>query len=197
MSLGTRFRLNSEAHSLRNTVGAALAGVMLLGGTAGMTVAQEASPSASPVATITWVEQVQVEADVVFEGDRASVGVVLSDEETTINVASIEVRPYIILQTNNQTGMVHNAVLFSVPEGFDPATFTFPASEADLPEGVTAVGAFAVGPGGQTAAVFEGLEVGSYLLATDGGLVVPFAVSEVVQLDVPDIFAEPEGTPEG
>lgn len=197
MSLGTRFRLNSEAHSLRNSVGAALVGVMMLGGTAGMTVAQEASPAASPVASVSWVEQVPVEAEVMFDGDRASVGVVLNDEETTINVASIEVRPYIILQTDNQTEVAHNAVLFMVPEGFDAATFTFPASEADLPEGVTAVGGYAVEPGSQTAAVFEGLEVGSYLLATDGGLMVPFAVSDVVELDVPDIFAEPEGTPAG
>jgi hypothetical protein len=197
MSFGTRFRLQSEAHSLRNTMGAALAGMLLLGGTAGMTVAQEASPAASPVASVSWAVQVPVEADVVFDGDRASVGVVLSAEETTINVASIETRPYIILQTDNQTDAVHNAVLFMVPEGFDATTFTFPASEADLPEGVTAIGGYAVEPGSQTAAVFEGLEVGSYLLATDGGLMVPFAVVEAAELDVPDIFAEPAGTPAG
>jgi hypothetical protein len=198
MSLGSRFRLSPEATSLKSAVGAALIGIALLGGTYGAAAAQdaspEASPMASPVAAIDWIDQVPMEADVEFDGDRASVGVVLG-EIAEINVAEIETRPYVILQTANNTETAQNAAVFSVPEGFDATTFAFPASEADLPEGVTAVGTFQVAPGEQAAAVFEGLAEGSYVVATDGGLNVAFAVIPAADLGVPDIFAEPEGTP--
>jgi hypothetical protein len=141
-----------------------------------------------------WVEQVAVEADVTFDGDRASVGVKLG-EIAEINVAAFETRPYIILQTDNQTEMAQNVAVFMVPEGFDVTTFTMPATEADLPEGVTAVGGYAVAPGTQTAAVFMDLAPGSYVLVTDSGLNVPFMVNERVEIDVPDLFETPEGTP--
>jgi len=85
------------------------------------------------------------------------------------------------------------AAVFMVPEEMDPASFVFPASEADLPEGVTAVGGYVVPAGTQTAAVFTDLVPGSYVLATDTGLSVPFTVTEVVPLEVPDLFATPEG----
>lgn len=191
MSVGSRIRSYPEAPSLKSTLGAALIGVALLGGTAGMTLAQEASPAASPVAMATWIETVQVESEVTFDGDSSSVGVVLG-EIAEINVASIEFRPYIILQTANNTDTDLMAAVFMVPEDMDPATFVFPASEADLPEGVTAIGGYEVATGEQTAAVFTDLAPGSYVVATNTGLSVPFMVTEVVDLGVPDIFASPE-----
>lgn len=121
-------------------------------------------------------------------------GVVLT-EVAEINVAAIEVRPYIVLQTDNQTETPIRAGLFMVPEGVDPATFGFPPSAADLPEGVTGIGGYSVAPMSQTAAVFIDLAPGSYLLATDANLSVSFTITEVVDLDVPDIFETPEGTP--
>jgi hypothetical protein len=200
MSLGTRFRNAPEAtSSLRTTVGAALIGAALLGGSLGMAGAQdaspEASPMASPVATIDWIDPVMMEEETEFDGDRASVGVVLG-EEPTINVAAIEIRPYIILQTDNQTDMAQNVAVFSVPADYDAATFTFPASEADLPEGVTPVGTYQVPAGEQAAAVFTEFAEGAYVVATDGGITIPFTVVPMVEVDVPDLFATPEGTPE-
>lgn len=191
MSVSTRFRSKPEASSLKTTIGAALIGVALLSGTAGMTVAQEASPAASPVATVSWIEAVQVESEVTFDGDSSSVGVVLG-EIAEINVASFETRPYIILQTANNTEAPLTAAVFMVPEGYDATTFVFPATEADVPEGVTAVGSYTVSAGEQTAAVFTDLAPGFYVVATDTGLSVPFAVVERVEVDVPDIFASPE-----
>jgi len=191
MSVGSRFRSYPEAPSLKSTLGAALIGAALLSGTASMTLGQEASPGASPVAMATWIETVQVESEVTIDGDSSSVGVVLG-EVAEINVASIEFRPYIILQTANNTETDLMAAVFMVPEDMDPATFVFPASEADLPEGVTAIGGYEVAAGEQSAAVFTDLAPGSYVVATNTGLSVPFAVTEVVPLEVPDLFASPE-----
>ncbi|MBA2469457.1 MAG: hypothetical protein H0V37_08630 [Chloroflexia bacterium] len=204
MSFGTRFRRTTETTpSLKTTVGAALVGAALLGGSLGLAGAQdaspeaspEASPMASPVAMIDWIDQVTMETETEIEGDRASVGVVLG-EEPVINVAEIEIRPYIILQTDNQTEMAQNVAVFAVGEEFDVTTFTFPGSEADLPEGVTPVGAYQVAPGEQYAAVFTDLTEGSYVVATDGGMTIPFAVIPLVDLEVPDLFATPDSTPE-
>lgn len=198
MSVGTRFRLSSEtSSSLRRSVGAALVGAALLGGSLGLAGAQDASPEASPMATVSidWIDPVMSEEETEFDGDRASVGVVLG-EEPVINVAEIELRPYIILQTDNQTDAAQNVAVFAVPEGFDPATFTFPASEADLPEGVTAVGAYQVAPTSQFAAVFTTLVEGTYVVASDGGMTIPFAVIPAAEVEVPDLFATPESTPE-
>lgn len=197
MSFGTRFRRTAEAtSSLRTTAGAALVGAALLGGSLGLAGAQdaspEASPMASPVAMIDWIDPVMMETETELDGDRASVGVVLA-EESVINVAEIEIRPNIILQTDNQTEMAQNVAVFSVPADYDATTFTFPASEADLPEGVTPLGAYQVGPGEQYAAVFTDLLVeGTYVVATDGGITIPFAVIPVVDLEVPDILATPD-----
>lgn len=191
MTVGTRFRSHPEAPSLKSTLGAALVGVTLLGGTAGMTLAQEASPAASPMAVATWIDQVKTEKETTFDGDSSSVGVVLG-EIAEINVASFEARPYVILQTANNTDSDVQAALFSVPEDFDASTFVFPASEADLPEGVAAVGGYTVPAGEQTAAVFTDAAPGNYLLATDTGLAVGFTVTEPVDLEVPDLFASPE-----
>ena len=171
MSVGTRFRSQPEAPSLKSTLGAALIGVALLGGTAGMTLAQDASPEASPSAVVSWIEQVKTEKETTFDGDSSSVGVKFG-EVAEINVASFETRPYIILQTVNNTEADLQAAVFTVPEGFDAATFVFPASEADLPEGVTAVGGYTVAAGEQTAAVFTDLAPGNYVVATDRKSVV-------------------------
>ncbi|MDQ3657395.1 MAG: hypothetical protein M3457_20260 [Chloroflexota bacterium] len=199
MSFGTRFRSTPETiSSLRTTVGAALIGAALLGGSLGLTGAQdaspEASPMASPVAAIDWIDQVPLAEGFEFDGDQAAVGVKLTDP-ATINVAEIEFRPYIILQAENLTDTAQNVAVFSVPEGYDATTFTFPASEADLPEGVTPVGTYQVAPGERASAVFEGLAEGAYIVATDGGITIPFAVVPVADLGVPDIFGTPEGTP--
>lgn len=191
MSVGTRFRSRPEAPSLKSTLGAALVGVALLGGTAGMTFAQEASPPASPVAVATWIEQVKTEKETKFDGDSTSVGVKIG-EIAEINVASFEARPYVILQTANNTEADIQAAVFMVPEGFDAATFVFPATEADLAEGVTAVGGYTVTAGEQTAAVFTDLAPGTYVVGTSSGLAVGFTVVEAAVLDVPDIFASPE-----
>src|SRR5690349_13306978 len=125
MSVGTRFRSQPEAPSLKSTLGAALIGVAMLGGTAGMTLAQEASPAASPVAVVTWIDEVQVESEVTFDGDSSSVGVILG-EIAEINVPSFETRPYVILQTANNTESDLQAAVFMVPEGYDATTFVFP-----------------------------------------------------------------------
>ncbi len=191
MSVGTRFRSQPEAPSLKSTLGAALIGVALLGGTAGMTLAQDATPSASPMAMATWIEQVKTEKETTFDGDSTSVGVVLG-EVAEINVATFETRPYVILQTANNTETDLQAAVFMVPEGFDATTFVFPATEADLPEGVTAVGGYTVPAGEQTAAVFTDFAPGNYVVATDSGLAVGFTVVEAAVIDVPDIFASPE-----
>jgi hypothetical protein len=177
-------------------VGAAALGTLLIGTGGSAVLAQEASPEASPMASpiaiAAWIDMVAVEAEVTFDGDSSSVGVVLG-EIAEINVASIEFRPYVILQTSNNTETDLMAAVFMVPEGMDPTTFVFPASEADLPEGVTAIGAYIVPAGMQTAAVFQDFAPGSYVLATDTGLSVSFMVTEVVPLEVPDLFATPEG----
>lgn len=199
MSFGTRFRRTAEATlSLRTTAGAVLIGAALLSGGLGLASAQdaspEASPMASPVAVIDWIDQVPLAEDVEFDGDQAAVGVKLTDP-TTINVAEIEIRQYIVLQAENLTDTVQNVAVFSVPADFDAASLTFPASEADLPEGVTAVGTYQVPAGERASAVFEGLAEGNYVLATDGGLSVAFAVIPVADLGVPDLFGTPESTP--
>jgi hypothetical protein len=177
-------------------VGAAALGTLLIGTGGSAVLAQEASPEASPMASpiamVGWIDMVAVESDVTFNGDSSSFGVMLG-EIAEINVASIESRPYLILQTANNTDADLMTAVFMVPEGMDPATFIFPTSESDLPEGVTAVGSYLVPAGMQTAAVFEDLSPGSYVLATDTGLSVPFTVTDVVPLDVPDLFATPEG----
>lgn len=200
MSFGTRFRIApGTTSSLRTTAGAALIGAALLGGSLGWAGAQdaspeaspEASPMASPVATIDWIDQVTMETETDIEGDRASVGVVLA-EESVINVAAIEIRPNIILQTANNTETAQNVAVFAVGEEFDATAFTFPASEADLPEGVVAVGGYQVAPGEQYAAVFTGLTEGNYVVATDGGIAIPFSVVPLVDLEVPDILATPD-----
>jgi hypothetical protein len=197
MAIGLRSHAQSRPGSrLRSMVGAAALGTLLIGTGGSAVLAQdaspEASPMASPIAIATWIDMVAVEAEATIDGDSSSVGVVLG-EIAEINVAAIEVRPYIILQTANNTDSDMMAAVFMVPEGMDPASFVFPASEADLPEGVTAVGGYVVSAGMQTAAVFTDLTPGSYVLATDTGLSVPFTVTEVVPLEVPDLFATPEG----
>ena len=112
-----------------------------------------------------------------------------------INVAEFETRPFVGLQTANNTDGPIAAVLLMVPEEFDPATLILPGEEAGLPEGVTPVGSYLVPAGTQVTAFFRDLAPGTYVLATDTGLAIPFDVIEPVDLDVPDIFETPEGTP--
>lgn len=193
MSNGDRSQSRSTTgERLRSTLAAAMLGSVLLGAGGAAVLAQEATPPmASPVAVTTWIDSVQVEAEVTFDGDTSSVGVVLG-EIAEINVASFETRPYIILQTANGTDTAMIAAVFMVPEDFDPATFVFPATEGDLPEGATAIGSYVVPAGQQVAAVYTDLVPGSYILATNSGLSVPFIVVEPAVIEVPDIFASPE-----
>ncbi len=184
-------RGSTTGSRLRSMVGATVLGTLLIGSSGGALGAQEASPAASPVAVATWIDQVQVESEVTFDGDSSSVGVILG-EIAEINVATFETRPYVILQTANNTEADLQAAVFMVPEGYDATTFVFPATEADLPEGVTAVGGYTVPAMMQTAAVFTDLAPGSYVVATNSGLAVGFMVTEAAELDVPDLFASPE-----
>ncbi len=202
MSLGTRFRMKPEAtSSLRTGAGAALVGLALIGGSLGATVAQEASPAASPaaVAVAGWIAEFP--ADVAIDNDSTTVGVKLGDI-AEINAGTFETRPYVVLQFANTTASDMQVALFKMPadytlpeapEVYDPASFTFPQSEADLPEGVTVVGSTVI-PGNSLAeAVIVAPEPGVYILATNTGLSVPFTVVEAVEIEVPDLFATPEG----
>ena len=197
MVLGIRSRTTPvTTTTLKSTIGAALVGAVLLGGTFGISGAQDATPEASPVASpvaIGWVAEFAIE-DIETDGDSTSVGVKVSDI-LEINVAAIESRPFVILQTENLTEAPVTAVVLSAPAGFDATGFTLPATVEELPEGVTPIASYGVAPGEQTAAEFADLAVGTYVLATDTGLAISFDVIEPVDLDVPDIFETPEGTP--
>jgi len=143
-----------------------------------------------------WI--VEFPADTVVDNDSSTVGVKLG-EIVEIAAGSFETRPYVILQFANNTDADAQVAVFkmpadyTIPDPYDPASFTFPASEADLPEGVTAVGSTVVAPGELKGAVLVAPEPGIYIMATNTGLSVPFTVVEAVDLGVPDIFATPEG----
>ena len=195
---GSRFRSLPEATSLKSAAGAVVIGLAILGGSIGATSAQdaspEASPIASPVAVAAWIDSVAIDTSITPSGDSASVGVT-QGEILEINVAEFETRPFVILQTANTTDSAFTAVLFSAPEGFDATTFTIPETEDALPEGVTPIGSYEVAPQSQTAAVFTDLAPGTYVLASTAGQALSFVVTEVVPVEVPDIFETPEGTP--
>jgi hypothetical protein len=183
--------------SLRTGIGAALVGLALIGGSLGATVAQEASPAASPAAVADWVSALVTTDFPEVTGDSTSVGIVLNDAASpplAVNAGTFETRPFVQFPTTNKNDAELTVVLFSAPEGFDATTFTIPASEADLPEGVTPVSAWTVAPGGtQTIAVFPDLAPGTYVVASSNGLAASFVVTEAVDLGVPDIFATPTG----
>ena len=204
MSLGFPHRSSTHSTSLKSTIGAALVGVALLGGTFGSVTAQEASPAAcapvaatpasaeaSPVAA-SWITDVAVDPAAEATGDSTTVGVIVHDP-LEINVAEFEARPFVVFQIDNQTDSSVWAVIFSTPEGFDNSCFAIPADVAELPEGVTPVASADVAAQSQVGAVISDLVPGSYVLATSEGQSLTFTVIEQTAVEVPDIFASPEG----
>ena len=143
MFSGSRFRSAPETSSLRSTVGAALVGLALLGGSwrhrrpGGQS---QASPMASPVAVAAWIDDIAIDLGVEPDGDSTTVGVIVGDV-LEIDVAEFETRPFVGLQTANNTDGPIAAVLLMVPDEFDPATLILPGEEAGLPEGVTPLSA--------------------------------------------------------
>lgn len=197
---------NSERRSFR-FVGAVLIGAVLTGGSIGGTIAQDATPGASPQASpaaspvaglvTSGIPEVPFFSDVQIEGDTTTIGVTFGGENAGVAVEETEIRPTVILQTTNATGAPIEIALLQVPEGFDPATFSLADFDGTLPEGVTAVGAYALEPDGVEGAVFEGLTPGSYVVAATSGESFAFVLTEPAPLEVPDIFATPGATPAG
>jgi len=203
MSLGFPLRSTAKGASLKTSLGAALVGVALLGGTFGSVTAQDASPAAcppvaaapaspeaSPVAA-SWITDIAVDPTVEVSGDSTTVGVIVHDP-LEINVAEFETRPFVVFQIDNQTDATVWAVIFSTPEGFDNSCFTIPADAAELPDGVTPVASAEVPGKGQVGAVIPDLPEGNYLLATSDGQSLTFIVDPRSEVEVPDIFASPE-----
>jgi hypothetical protein len=156
-----------------------------------------ASPAASPAsAGPAWVATYAIDPKATAEGDTATVGVKVGDT-LEINAPAFETRPSVILQTTNDTKKDVTLVLFSVPEGTEATGFTVPASESDLPAGVKAYASYEVKAGETFGAVLKDLPAGTYILATTDGQAVAFTVQPEAAIDVPDIFATPEGTPRG
>jgi len=203
MSFGTRFRPSPGASSLRSMVGGALVGIALLGGTFGAATAQDASPVACPPAATPdaavaspvaagWITDVAIDPNASAEGDSTTVGVTIGDV-LEIMAASFETRPIVQLQANNTTDADVTAVVLTAPAEFDVTCFTLPADVSELPEGVTPYGSFEVAAGTQVTAVFPDLAPGTYIFATSSGQALTFVVTEPAAVDVPDIFASPEG----
>src|SRR3546814_636421 len=99
---GTRFRHAPGATSRSSAFGAALVGLALIGSTAGTTLAQDASPAASPVAVADWITAVAIDATLEAEGDTTTVGIQITDP-LAIATAAFETRPIVQLQANNLT----------------------------------------------------------------------------------------------
>ncbi|MGC4191468.1 MAG: SH3 domain-containing protein [Thermomicrobiales bacterium] len=154
-----------------------------------------ASPAASPASAVpAWVETYVLDPDAKSEGDTVSVGVKVSDA-LEINLPSFETQPSVMLQTTNETKTDVTLVLFSAPDGADATGFTIPMTEAALPTGVKPVASYTVKPGETFGAVLSDLPAGTYILADSNGQATTFTVTQLADLDVPDIFASPESTP--
>lgn len=181
-------------------VGTSVLALAFAAGIAGSAMAQdaspEASPAASPVAEVTAdFPAAPLLSESEIEGDSTTIGVTFGGENAGVAVEETELRPTVILQTTNATEAGIEVALFEVPEEFDPATFSLADSDGTLPEDVSAVGAYVLGAGGAEGAVFEDLTAGSYLVAATSGESFTIVLTEPAPVDVPDIFATPEGTP--
>jgi len=214
MIFGTRFAErsgNSASRPLR-LAGVVLIGTVLAAGSIGGTIAQdatpgaspEASPAASPVAGQVTSEfpAASLLSETEIDGDSTTIGVTFGGENAGVAVEETEVRPTVILQTTNATGGPIEIALFQVPADlfeapadFDPATFSLADFDGELPDGFTAVGAYALDVDGVDGAVFEGLEAGSYVVAATSGESFAFVLTEPAAVEVPDIFATPGATP--
>ena len=130
------------------------------------------------------------------EGDSTTLAVKLTGDTAGISPAETETRPTVILQSVNDSEAPLNVAVLMVPEGFDPATFSLAEFDGTLPEGATPAGTYDVAPGETVGAVFQNLTAGSYVIAVSDGASYSLTLTEPAPLDVPDIFASPEGTPE-
>jgi hypothetical protein len=182
-------------------LGLSVLAVTLAAGIAGSAVAQDASPEASPAASpvagaVTGdFPAATLLSETEIEGDSTTIGVTFGGENAGVAVEETEIRPTVILQTTNATGAGIEIALLQVPEGFDPATFSLADFDGTLPEGVTAIGAYALAADGVEGAAFEGLTPGSYVVAATSGESFAFVLTEPAPIEVPDIFASPEATP--
>ena len=131
-----------------------------------------------------------------IEGDSTTLAVTLTGETAGVSPAETETRPTVILQSVNDSDAPLNVAVLMVPEGFDPATFSLADYDGTLPTGATPVGTYDVDAGATVGAVFPNLPAGSYLIAVSDGASYSLVLSEPAAVDVPDIFASPEGTPE-
>lgn len=182
-------------------VGASVLALTLVAGIAGAAIAQDATPEASPAASPAAREitsdlpAAPLLSEAEIEGDSTTLAVAWDGEALEVLPAETEMRPTVILQTTNGGDTPLEFALMQTPEGFDPATFSLADFDGTLPDGVTAIGAYALDAGGVEGAVFEGLTAGSYLVAASNGQSFGFVLTEPSALDVPDIFASPAATP--
>jgi len=186
-------------------IGTSVLALTFAAGIAGSVVAQDASPEASPAASPMASPAARVVtsefpaatllSESEIEGDSTTIGVTFGGENAGLAVEETELRPTVVLQTTNATDTGIEVALFQVPEGFDPATFSLADYDGTLPDDVTAVGAYALNVEGVEGAVFEDLSAGSYLVAATSGESFVVVLTEPAELEVPDIFATPEGTP--
>lgn len=199
MSLGTRFRMRPEAKvTLKTGVGGALVGLMLMGGSLGAAVAQDATPAASPAAeaVASWIPEFPT--DVTIDDDSSTVGVQIG-EIVEMNSSTFETRPYVILQlVNNTESDLQVAVFqmpaeFELPEVWEPTAFAFPMTEDALPDGVAAIGSTMADPGTTTEAVLVNPAPATYVVVTNTGISAAFTVVERAVVDVPDVLATPAG----
>lgn len=131
-----------------------------------------------------------------FEGDSTTLAVTLAGEEAGVSPGETESRPSVILQSTNDSEAPVSVAVLMVPEGFDPATFSLADYDGTLPTGATPVGTYDVAPGETVGAVFQNVTAGSYLVAVSDGGSYPLILTEPAPIDVPDIFASPQASPE-
>ena len=86
-------------------------------------------PDGFPVAVAAWIDDIAIDLGVEPDGDSTTVGVMIGDV-LEINVAEFETRPFVGLQTANNTDGPIAAVLLMVPEEFDPATLILPGGRS-------------------------------------------------------------------
>lgn len=182
-------------------IGASVLAITLAAGIAGSAIAQDASPEASPMASpvagmvTSDLPAAPLLSETEIEGDSTTIGVTFGGDSAGIAVEGTETRPTVVLQTTNATGGSIEVALFQVPEAYDPATFSLADYDGTLPDGFTAVGAYALEDGEVDGAVFENVPLGSYVVAATSGESFAFVLTEPVPVEVPDIFASPEATP--
>lgn len=179
-------------------IGASVLALTLAAGIAGSAVAQDASPEASLAASpaASGILEAPLLSESEIEGDSTTLAVAWDGEVLEVLPAETELRPTVILQTTNGGDAPLEFALLQTPDGFDPATFSLADYDGTPPEGVTPVGSYVLDAGGVDGAVFEGLTAGSYIVAASNGQSFGFVLIEPAALDVPDIFASPEASPE-